>query len=147
MKYLALMGLCVNLVASTPEEFPMFRLEGRLSGLAEPSTRLVDLRLLFFARRSGGHPVGDRRIQSVNLDDGRFSVPLDLTGLTRRLKSPRVYVEIGLRPAGRRYARYTPVGPRRALRIGGYLVWRLEDPPPGTAKVRSHRPVAYRKRA
>lgn len=141
MKWLALIVFYICLVAPGAATLSMPRVDGQLpgefsgqfSGLGKPDQRLVDLRIHFFARLAGGAPIAERRFQSVELVRGYFSVPIDSLGLTGR----QLYAEIGLRPAGRRYAPYTLIRPRRAVQIDSRSlrrIWRLE---PTTAAAHS----------
>ncbi|MEM7703899.1 MAG: hypothetical protein AAF358_00010 [Pseudomonadota bacterium] len=100
------------------------RLLGQFSGMERDGRRQVDLRIRFFSTASGGLPVAERAFSDVPLAGGQFSVALDPRGLAGSAR----YVEVGLRPAGRRYAEYQPAGQRRVLELeqGGVdAVWRL----------------------
>jgi hypothetical protein len=106
---------------------PVARFTGQFSGFEHAGLREVDLRVRFFELPSGGDMLAERHFGAVLLTAGRFSVPLDPTGISA---SP-LFVEIGLRPAGRRYADFNPAGQRRAVELesaGPDQVWRLRAP-------------------
>ncbi len=114
-------------LADTPEATPQSlsaRLLGQFSGMKDEGSRQVDLRVRFFSSASGGPLLAEKVFDAVPLTSGQFSVALDPRGLA----GSAMYVEIGLRPAGRRYAEFQPAGTRRALELeqgGADSVWRL----------------------
>ena len=104
------------------------RLTGQFSGFEHGGMREVDLRVRFFKLASGGEMLAERHFAAVSLTAGRFSVPLNPSGIGT---SP-LFVEIGLRPAGRRYAAFHQAGRRRAVELesaGPDQVWRLREQP------------------
>ena len=110
---------------------PVARFTGQFSGFEHGGMREVDLRVRFFRLPSGGDMLAERHFGPVLLTAGRFSVPLNPIGIST---SP-LFVEIGMRPAGRRYAAFNPAGQRRAVELesaGPDQVWRLREPAENT---------------
>ncbi len=117
MKLFCLLVVSIPLVVAAPtlRSAPTDGyLRGQVSGLQRPDLGVVDLRIRFYAQRSGGEPLGERFFPSVELLQGRFSIALDTVPARRSL----LFVEVGLRPSGRHYALFTTLAPRRRLRPG-----------------------------
>lgn len=123
----ALVCLAANATGLTP----VGHLTGEIVAGKARLSRTVDLAVRLFERRDAQSPLSEAYFEDVRLDEGRFSVPLDLTALSET-HSPPFYVEIGLRPSERHYAMYTTISPRLAVWPGKsptYQVWRIyEDP-------------------
>ena len=117
MKFFCLLAVVIPLVVVTPmlgSSPADGYLRGQVSGLQRPDLGVVDLRVRFYAQRSGGEPLGENFFPSVELLQGRFSIALDAVPAHRSL----LFVEVGLRPSGRQYALFTTLAPRRRLRPG-----------------------------
>ncbi len=112
MNFLALL---LSLIVAGPalQAGGQTRLEGQLSGLPDGADHAVDLELRFFAHARGGDQVAERRYEDVAIMNGQFAVSLDPAGLGVW----PLFVEVGIRPAGRRYADFRAVPPRRELII------------------------------
>lgn len=123
MKILVLIALCGQLAASVslaPFSGRSNRLVGQIAGIQSPHYDVIDLRIRFFTQRRGGTPLAEQIYPQVELVRGRFSVRLDPMP-----DDESRFVEIGLRPAGRRYALFTPLLPRRRLQAADRSVARV----------------------
>lgn len=106
---------------------PVARLTGQFSGFNQADTRQVDLRIRFFRSRFANAMLAERYFGPVALVAGRFSVSLNPAGIS----AGPLYVEIGLRPSGRRYADFSTAGERQAVELevaGPEQIWRLREP-------------------
>lgn len=120
MKTLLLLLACVVLGDMQSPNRPT-TIFGRLSGIDGDIYHELDVRVAFFGHSTGGECVAVQHYFAIAVVHGYFALPSATQHLT-----PPLYVELAIRPAGRRYAAFQPAGPRRQLQFDqGMHVWKL----------------------